>query len=100
MESATHDQEFGCDSGMDEPARVLHVFFNKQVDSTDADPGRRQAGDAGYPRRDGAAGTLDEPAGTPSSELQAKRLALAVHIKWPMAGGAGRVLPVRSSSWG
>ena len=44
--------------------------------------------------------TLDEPAGTPSSELQAKQLALAVHIKWPMAGGAGRVLLVRSSNWG
>ena len=47
-----------------------------------------------------AAGTLDEPAGTPSSELQARRLALAFHIKWPTAGGAGRVLPVRSSSPG
>jgi hypothetical protein len=43
---------------------------------------------------------LDEPAGTPSSELQARRLALAVHIKWPTAGGAGWELPVRSSSWG
>src|SRR5579863_6347687 len=47
-----------------------------------------------------AAGTLDEPAGTPSSELQAKRLALGVHIKWPTAGGVGLVLPVRSSSEG
>ena len=49
MEGATHDQEFSCDSGMDEPLRILHVFFGEQVDSTDADPGRRQAGDARYP---------------------------------------------------
>src|SRR5580700_7652706 len=50
VEGATHNQEFGCDAGVDEPARVLHVFFGEQVDSTDTDPGRRQAGDAGYPR--------------------------------------------------
>src|SRR3984885_11498278 len=49
MKGATHDQEFGCDSGMDEPPRILHVFFDEQVDRTDADPGRRQAGDACYP---------------------------------------------------
>jgi hypothetical protein len=41
MKATTHDQEFGCDSGMDEPPRVLHVFFDEQVDRTDADPGRR-----------------------------------------------------------
>ena len=101
MEGTTHDQELGCDSGVDEPARVLHVFFDEQVDSTDTDPGRRQAGDAGLPGRGRRLpAPLDEPAGTPSSELQARRLALSVHIKWPMAGGAGRVLPVRSSSSG
>ncbi len=49
MKGTTQDQEFGCDSGMDEPLRILHVFFDEQVDRTDADPGRRQAGDAGYP---------------------------------------------------
>src|SRR5580698_9346591 len=49
VEGATHDEELGSDSGVDEPARVLHVFFGEQVDRTDADPGRRQAGDAGYP---------------------------------------------------
>ena len=49
MKGATHDQEFGGDSGMDEPPRILHVFFDEQVDRTDADPSRRQAGDAGYP---------------------------------------------------
>jgi hypothetical protein len=54
MESATHNEERGSDSGVDEPARVLHVFFGEQVDRTDADPGRRQAGDAGYPGRDGS----------------------------------------------
>jgi hypothetical protein len=53
VESATYDQELGCDSGVDEPARVLHVFFDEQVDRTDADPGRWQAGDAGYPGGDG-----------------------------------------------
>ena len=41
VEGTTHNQEFGCDSGMDEPARVLHVFFDEQVDRTDADPGWR-----------------------------------------------------------
>src|SRR3984957_6172047 len=41
VESAAHDQEFGCDSGMNEPARILHVFFDEQVDRTDTDPGRR-----------------------------------------------------------
>ncbi len=41
VEGTTHDQEFRCDSGMDEPARVLHVFFDEQVNGTDADPGRR-----------------------------------------------------------
>ena len=41
VKGATHDQEFGCDSGVDEPARVLHVFFDEQVNGTDADPGRR-----------------------------------------------------------
>jgi hypothetical protein len=35
VEGTTHDQEFGCDSGVDEPARVLHVFFDEQVESTD-----------------------------------------------------------------
>src|ERR1700722_2485788 len=49
VEGTTHDQEFRCDSGMDKPASVVHVFFNEQVDRTDSDPGRRQAGDAGYP---------------------------------------------------
>src|SRR5258708_15127966 len=29
MKSATHDQEFGCDSGMDESPCVLHVFFGE-----------------------------------------------------------------------
>jgi len=53
VEGTTHDQEFGCDSGVDEPARVLHVFFDEQVESTDTDPGRRQAGDGGYPGGDG-----------------------------------------------
>jgi hypothetical protein len=53
MKGARHDQEFGCDSGMDEPPRVLHVFFGEQVDKTDADLGGRQAGDAGYPGGDG-----------------------------------------------
>jgi hypothetical protein len=41
VEGTTHDQEFRCDSGMDEPARVLHIFFDEQVNGTDADPGRR-----------------------------------------------------------
>src|ERR1700732_510744 len=41
MKGATHDQEFRRDSGMDEPPRILHIFFDEQVDSTDADPGRR-----------------------------------------------------------
>src|SRR5580692_6760029 len=54
VESATHDQEFRSDSGVDEPLCVLHVFFGEQVDRTDADPGRRQASDAGYPGRDGS----------------------------------------------
>lgn len=48
MKGATRDEKFGCDSGMDEPARVLYVFFGEQVDGTDTDPGRRQADDAGY----------------------------------------------------
>ena len=26
MKRTTRDQELGCDSGMDEPARILHVF--------------------------------------------------------------------------
>ena len=52
MEGATRDQELGCDTGMDEPARVLHVFFDEQVNGTDADPGGGQAGDAGYPGGD------------------------------------------------
>jgi hypothetical protein len=41
VEGTTHDQEFRCDAGMDEPARILHVFFGEQVNRTDADPGRR-----------------------------------------------------------
>jgi hypothetical protein len=41
VEGTTHDHEFRCDSGMDEPARVLQVFFDEQVNGTDADPGRR-----------------------------------------------------------
>src|SRR5215831_8743435 len=41
MKGTTHDQEFGCDSGMDEPPRILHVFFGEQVDRTNAEPGRR-----------------------------------------------------------
>src|ERR1700722_5108872 len=102
MKGTTHDQEFRCDSSMDEPASVLHVFFDEQVDRTDPDPGRREGGGPG--RRGTRAGTaatgpLVDPAGTPSSEFQARRLALAVHIKLPMAGGAGWELPVRSSSW-
>jgi hypothetical protein len=40
MKGTSHDQEFGCDSGMDEPARVHHVFFDEQVDCTDTDPDR------------------------------------------------------------
>lgn len=100
VEGTRYDQKFRCDSGIDEPARVLHVFFDEQVNGTDTDPGRRQAGDARYPGGTAAAGTLDEPAGTPSSELQARRFALAVHIKWPIEGGTARVLPVRSSSSG
>jgi hypothetical protein len=41
VKGATHDLEFGRDSGMDETPRVLHVFFDEQVESTDTDPGRR-----------------------------------------------------------
>jgi hypothetical protein len=37
VEGTTHDQEFRCDSGMDEPARVLHAFFDEQVKGTDDD---------------------------------------------------------------
>src|SRR5882724_4661227 len=37
----THDQEFGCDVGMDKPPRIFHVFFSEQVNRADADPGRR-----------------------------------------------------------
>jgi hypothetical protein len=39
VERITNDQEFRWDSGMYEPARVLHVFFDEQVNGTDADPG-------------------------------------------------------------
>jgi hypothetical protein len=53
VEDTAHDQEFGSDSGADEAARVLHVFLDEQVESTDTDPGRRQAGDGGYPGGDG-----------------------------------------------
>jgi len=97
VESATHDQEFGCDSGMD--AYSMSSSTNRSIEPTPIQAGGRPATLA---TRAGAAaaGTLDEPAGTPSSELQARRLALAVHRKWPMEGGAGWELPVRSSSWG
>ena len=41
MERARRDDEFRRDSGMDEPLRVLDVFFDEQINGTDADPGRR-----------------------------------------------------------
>src|SRR5579872_1030119 len=48
MKGAARDQEFGPDASMDEPPRVLHIFFDEQVDRTDADPRRRQPGDSGH----------------------------------------------------
>src|SRR6186713_1428603 len=51
--STRRDHEFRCDSGMDQPASVLHVFLDEQVNGTYADPRRRQAGYATNACRDG-----------------------------------------------
>jgi hypothetical protein len=40
VEGTRLDPEFCCDTGMNEPAGVFHVFFDEQVNGTEADPGR------------------------------------------------------------
>ena len=46
------------------------------------------------------AGVFDEPAGTPSSEVQPKTLDSAVQTNSPRCDGTERLLPVRSSNIG
>src|ERR1700691_1665204 len=75
---------------MDEPARVLHVFFGEQVDRTNADPGRRQPGDAGYPRGYGSCRHLGRTRG--NTEQRAPGQTIGTRIPHKLANEGRRWL--------
>src|SRR5450432_2713713 len=75
VESTGYDQQLGGDSGVEEPARVLQVFFDEQVDGADTDPRWRQAVDAGYSRRHGGCRHLGRTCGNAEKRAPGKTVA-------------------------